>query len=227
MLRARVVAPHLHAAAAAVHAAPAPGAVPAVVVEEPPAVVAARALANARQVAAREELERGCDERPEDAAQVALVLPRPAEAAVRAGEGGEAGRVEVLDLDRPQVVAGRLVAARDRPEGRVDRGPEAKRALEDGPSAVGIRLGELAQLVRRGVVERLRVPAPADEVGVVAQEVDRLAVRVLDRVGEMEAEAPAEQAREVPDRPELRNGGTILPSKVGLESKNDRKVRRG
>jgi hypothetical protein len=219
MLRARVVAPHLHAAAAAVHAAPAPGAVPAVVVEEPPAVVAPGALADARQVAAREQLECGGDDGPEDAAQVALALPRPAEAAVRAGEGGEAGRVEVLVLDRPQVVARRLVAAGDRPEGRVDRGSEATRALEDGPRAVGIRLGEPEQPVRRGLVERLGVPAPADEVGVVAQEIVRLPERLLDGVREIEAEAPGEQAWEVLGRPELRNGGAILPSKAGLESK--------
>jgi hypothetical protein len=227
MLRARVIAPHLHSAAAAVHAAPAPGAVPAVVVEEPPAVVAPGALADARQVAAREELERGGGDGPEDAAQVVPALPRPVEAAVRAGEGGEAGRVEVLVLDRPQVVARRLVAAGDRPKGRVDRGPQPKRALEDGVRGLGIRLGEREQPVRRRLVELSRVAGPADEVGIAAQEVVRLPERVLDRVREMEAEAPAEQAREVLDRPQLRNGGLILPSKVGLRSKKDGKVRRG
>ena len=42
--------------------------------------------------------------------------------------------------------------------------------------------------------------------------------RILDRVGELETEPAAEQAREVLDRPELRND-VILPPIRGLESK--------
>jgi hypothetical protein len=121
-------------------------------------------------------------------------------------------------LEHPQRAVGGFTAARDRAEDRVDRGAEADRPLEDGTSAVGIRLGELEQLARRPLVERLGVPTPADEVGVVVQEVVRLAERVLDRVGELETEPAAEQAREVLDRPELRND-VILPPIRGLESK--------
>jgi len=160
----------------------------------------------------------GGDDRPQDAPQVALARPRPAEAAVRADERRGSDRVEILVLDLPQRVVGRFIAARDPAEDRVDRGAEAERPLEDGASPVGVRLGELEQLARRPLVERLGVPAPADEVGVVAQEVVRLAERVFDRVGELEAEPAAEQAREVLDRRQLGNG-LILPAKVGLRSK--------
>jgi hypothetical protein len=218
MLRARVVAPHLHPAAAALHAAPAPGAVSAVVVEEPPAVVAAGAFPNPREVALGEELVGGRDDRPQDAAQVALARPRPAEAAIRTDERRGSDRVEILVLDRPQRAAGRLAAACDRAEDRVDRGAQSDRPLEDGTGAVEIRLGELEQLARGPLVERLGVPAPADEVGVVVQEVVRLAERIFDRVGEMQTEPAAEQAWEVLDRPLLGNGA-ILPAKACLRSK--------
>jgi hypothetical protein len=161
---------------------------------------------------------RGRGARPQDAAQVALARPRPAEAAVRTNERRGSDRVEILVLNRPQRALGGFTAARDRAEDRVDRGAEPDRPLEDGTGAVTIRLGELEQLARRPLVERLGVPAPADEVGVVVQEVVCLAERVFDRVGELETEPAAEQAREVLDRPELRNDG-ILPPIRGLESK--------
>ena len=161
---------------------------------------------------------RGRDDRPQDATQVALARPRPAEAAVRADEGRGSDRVEILVLDRPQRAGGGFTAARDRAEDRVDRGAKTERPLEDGPSAIGISLGELEQLARRPLVERLGVSAPADEVGVVVQEVVRLAERVFDRVGELETEPAAEQAREVLESPELGNR-VILPAKVGLRSK--------
>jgi hypothetical protein len=214
-----VVAPHLHAAATAFHAAPAPGAVSARVVEEPPAVVGAGALADAREVAVGEELDRGGHDGPEHATQVPLASPRPAETVFCADERGGSDRVEILVLDRAQIVASRLLAAGDAPEGPVDRGPEPERALEDQASVGRTLLGELEQLGRGRLVQRADVPAPANEIGVVVQEVLRLVVvRPLDRIREMETEPPAEQAREV-RCPSIPGDPAILPSIRRLRSK--------
>jgi hypothetical protein len=143
MLVPRVIAPHLRAAPAPLHAAPAPGAIPARVVEEPAAVVGARTLAEPRQVTLREELDGGSDHGPDDQDQ-GVDLPRPAEAILHSDERGRPKGVDVFGPDRGEVAVQWFGAAGDGSEHSVDDGPESKGALEDkrGRARISDREGE-------------------------------------------------------------------------------------
>src|SRR2546423_10888707 len=123
-------AAHLGAAAAALHAAPAPRAVLARV-EKHPAADAARARPHALELVRGEELRRRAGEEPQRVFEVALRLGEaPREAAAGRGEAGR-GRGSLQDAVQ-ELEVGRVarLARGDRREDAVEGLAEDERLLE-------------------------------------------------------------------------------------------------